>query len=290
MAKKLPERVALKPIDSLFGTNQADVVDIPIKELYTFKDHPFKVLDDEKMEEMINSIRENGILNPLIVRKKDSGGYEMVSGHRRKHAAEILKLKTVPAIVKDMDDDEAIIAMVDTNLHREEILPSEKAYAYKMRLDAISHQGSSRRVGEKYSVEILADNGPDSARQIHRYIRLTALNKELLDFVDKKKLKFFPAVEISFLTDKEQEYLYNEIIETGVYPTLAQAEKIRALSRDKKCTQKAIHDILFVIQPVERKFSLNKTKIDKYFPADYTSRDIEKVIYKLLDEWKKVNN
>ncbi len=287
MAKKLPDRVAFKPIDTLLGTNQADIMDIATDDLFPFKNHPFKVNDDDKMAELVESIKTNGILTPVIVRKRKGSGFEIISGHRRKYAAEKLKIKSIPAIIRDLSDDEAIITMVDSNLQREEILPSEKAFAYKLKMDALSHQGkTSRQVGDK-SVDIVSSETGDSARQVHRYIRLTELIPELLRYVDLNKLKFNPAVELSYLNEEEQEILLKEIESLKVFPSLVQAEQIKKLSLENNCTQKSIHSVLFVIKPEERKIVLNKTNVDKYFPPEYDKKEIEKIIFKLLDDWKK---
>ena len=237
--KPLPGRVQLKNLDSLFGIDQeqtGQVLEVPIGELFPFQNHPFKVLDDDKMLQTVESIRENGILVPIMVRNRPEGGYEVISGHRRRHAAEIVGLETVPVIIRDLTDDEAVIAMVDANLQREEILPSEKAYAYKMKLDAIKRQNkagrpdanNSRQVGENlWSVNKLSEGNSDSARTIQRYIRLTELLPELLEMVDCKKIKFNPAVELSYISPNEQFLLLEVMNEDNVVPSLSQAQQIK---------------------------------------------------------------
>ena len=252
--KQLPDRVQLKTLDSLFGIDEeqaGQIMEVPINELFSFQNHPFKVLDDEKMVQIVESIRENGILVPIMVRSRQEGGYEVISGHRRRHAAEIVGLETVPVIIRELTDDEAVIAMVDANLQREEILPSEKAYAYKMKLEALKHKAgrpskeNSCQVGTNFRAdEAMAETANESARTIQRYIRLTELLPELMEMVDGKKIKFNPAVEISYLSPNEQYLLIQVIDEDGIFPSLSQAQQIKKLSQDKACTKEAIHALL----------------------------------------------
>lgn len=297
--------------DEMFAsaaTVKGDVRKVDLTELHPFKNHPFHVVDDERMAQLVESIKERGILVPGLVRPCESGGYELISGHRRRRAAELAGLVEMPVEIREMSDDDAVIAMVDANLQREEILPSEKAFAYKMKLEAMSHQGkrmsltssqvgmkseneddpTSRQVGEKlYSVNVLGSNGEDSARQIHRYIRLTELIELLLVRVDDKRLKFNPAVEISYLRKEEQELLLGEMEELGVVPSLTQAKNLKKLSQDGLCTREAIHAILFVEQLPERSITINHNRLSQYFTPEYSNEQIERIIYGLLDNWKQ---
>lgn len=290
--KGLPDRVQLKGLDELFGINQeqtGQVLDVPVKELFPFQNHPFKVLDDEKMQQTVDSIRENGILSPIMVRERAEGGYEVISGHRRKHAAELLGMKTVPVIIREMSDDEATIAMVDANLQREEILPSEKAFAYKMKLQAISHQGkiqdtSRQVVGKQESADIIGKDTGESGRQIQRYIRLTELLPELLDMVDKKKIKFNPAVELSYLSPEQQSFLLEVIKEDGSFPSLSQAQQIKRLSQDNSCTKESIRSVLTVAGIKDRNVVIRQEVIMRYFSADTSDEEIERIICRLLEE------
>ena len=294
--KPLPERVQLKNLDALFGIDQeqtGQVLDVPINELFPFKNHPFKVIDDDKMEQTVESVRENGILVPIMVRNRPEGGYEVISGHRRKHAAEIVGLEKVPIIIRDLTDDEAVIAMVDANLQREEILPSEKAYAFKMKLEAVSHQGkagntTSRQVGGKLeSADLVGKDIGESGRQIQRYIRLTELLPALLDMVDNKKLKFNPAVELSYITPIEQDLLLEVMNQDGVVPSLSQAQQIKKLSQEKKCTKEAIHAVLTVVGIKERNVVIKHEVIMQFFSADTSDAEIESLIVRLLTDYRK---
>ena len=295
--KTLPERVQLKNLDSLFGINQeqtGQVLEVSIRDLFPFQNHPFKVLDDDKMLQTVDSIRENGILVPIMVRNRLKGGYEVISGHRRKHAAEIVGLETVPVISRDLTDDESVIAMVDANLQREEILPSEKAYAYKMKLDALSHQGkkedlaASTQVGWKSeTANKVGETAGDSKNQVRRYIRLTELLPELLEMVDNKKLKFNPAVEISYISPKEQCLLLEVIKVDNVVPSLAQAHQIKKLSQEKSCTKEALHALLSVASIKERNVVIKHEVIMQYFPAEVSDAEIESLIVRLLEDHRK---
>ncbi|MBR1643628.1 MAG: ParB/RepB/Spo0J family partition protein [Butyrivibrio sp.] len=295
--KPLPDRVKLKNLDSLFGIEEeqsGQIMEVPIDELFPFQNHPFKVLDDEKMAQTVESIRENGILVPIMVRNRAEGGYEVISGHRRRHAAEIVGLETVPVIIRDLTDDEAIIAMVDANLQREELLPSEKAFAYKMKLEAIKHKAgrpskeNSCQVGTNYRAdEAMAENANDSARTIQRYIRLTELLPELLTMVDSKRIKFNPAVELSYLSPNEQYLLTQVIEEDDVVPSLSQAQQIKKLSQDKACTKEAIHALLAVAGVKERNVVIKHEVIMQYFPADVSDAEVESLIVRLLEEYRK---
>ncbi len=294
--KGLPERKKLKPMDDLFGLDEetGQVIEVPLEELYPFKNHPFKVLDDEKMQQMIESVKENDIIVPGLVREREGGGYELISGHRRKHAAEIAGLETMPVIVKELTDDEAVVAMVDANLQREEILPSEKAFAYKMKLDALKHKAgrptkdNSRQVGTNFRAdEAMAENVGDSARTIQRYIRLTELLPELLELADRKKLKFNPAVELSYLKQEEQKILLEEMNEQETAPSLYQAQQIKRLSNDGMCTKEAIHAILAVAPIKDRSVTIKEEKIMQFFSSGTSNEEIERTIYRLLEEWSE---
>lgn len=246
------------------------------------------------MLQTVDSIRENGILVPIMVRNRLKGGYEVISGHRRKHAAEIVGLETVPVIIRDLTDDEAVIAMVDANLQREEILPSEKAYAYKMKLDALSHQGkkedlaASTQVGWKSeTANKVGETAGDSKNQVRRYIRLTELLPELLEMVDNKKLKLNPAVEISYISPNEQCLLLEVIKVDNVVPSLAQAHQIKKLSQEKSCTKEALHALLSVASIKERNVVIKHEVIMQYFPAEVSDAEIESLIVRLLEDHRK---
>ena len=296
--KPLPDRVQLKGLDSLFGIDQeqtGQVLDVPIRELFPFQNHPFKVLDDEKMAQTVESVRENGILVPIMVRNRPEGGYEVISGHRRKHAAEIVGLETVPVIIRDLTDDEAVIAMVDANLQREEILPSEKAFAYKMKLQAVSRvKGRPKKEGQVVpnfqgmkSTEVVAEGTGESYKQIQRYIRLTELRPDLLEMVDNKKIKFNPAVELSYITPNEQYLLLEVMKEDDVVPSLPQAQQIKKLSQEKRCTKEALHALLAVASIKERNVVIKHEIIMQYFPAEASDAEIESLIVRLLDDYRK---
>ena len=296
--RTLPDRVQLKGLDSLFGIDQeqsGQVLDVPIGELFPFQNHPFKVLDDEKMAQTVESVRENGILVPIMVRNRPEGGYEVISGHRRRHAAEIVGLKMVPVIVRDLTDDEAVIAMVDANLQREEILPSEKAFAFKMKLQAVSRvKGRPKKEGQVVpnfqgmkSTEVVAEGTGESYKQIQRYIRLTDLLPELLDMVDSKKIKFNPAVELSYITPNEQFLLLEVMKEDDVVPSLSQAQQFKMLSQEQRCTKEAIHALLAVAKIKERNVVIKHEIIMQYFPADVSDAEVESLIVRLLSEYRK---
>ena len=255
--KSSAKNINLTSVDDLFSTEESradagreKVIEIPLTSLFPFKDHPFKVKDDEAMADTAESIKEYGVLVPAIARPRDEGGYELVAGHRRHRASELAGLETMPVLVRNLDDDAATIIMVDSNLQRENILPSERAFAYKLKLDAIKRQGersdlTSRQVGEKlWSVEELAKNAPDSQRQIHRYIRLTELIPELLDMVDDKKIAFNPAVELSYLKPEEQTNLLESMDMEQATPSLSQAQRLKKFSAEGKCTLEAMCAIM----------------------------------------------
>ena len=267
------------------------VQELPLSELHPFEGHPFRVVDDEDMEKTVESIKEYGVLTPAIVRPDPYGGYEIIAGHRRHHASGLAGKETIPVIIRDMDDDAAIILLVDSNLHRENILPSERAYAYRMKLDAIKHQGkaTSRQLGEKsLSVAQISTAANESQRQIHRYVRLTELIPQLLDMVDKKKLAFNPAVEISYLTREEQAQLIEAMDFAQATPSLSQAQRLKKMSQEGACTLDAMCDVMNEVKKGELDRVTFKTdSLRKYFPKSYTSKQMEDKIIQLLEQWQK---
>lgn len=292
---KMPDVNALFGLEDSNGKTEAKVVEIALDQLYSFDSHPFRVLDDEKMQETVESIREHGIISPLIVRQGKENGYEIIAGHRRKRACELLGLKTVPCFIRNLTDEEATITMVDSNIQREELLYSEKAYAYKMKLDALNRQGrradlTSDQVGQKSagktSREMLADNSNESPTQIQRYIRLTYLIKPMLDYVDEKRIAFGAGVELSYLEPADQEQLYQIMQRLCVFPNLVQARKLKELSREGKLDENGMEIILSDEKPAAPAVKLQRKKLNEYFPADYSAEQMEEVIYGLLKRWK----
>ena len=290
--------ISLTSYDDIFSTEESrqteQIQQIPIAELHPFKNHPFKVLDDEAMQRTVESIAQFGVLAPLVVRPREEGGYEIISGHRRQHAAELAGLKTLPVIVRNMDDDQAVIQMVDSNLQRESILPSERAFAYKMKLEAIKNQGArsdltSSQVGMKLqSLDIVGKDAGDSRNQVHRYIRLTNLIPELLELVDQKKISFNPAVELSYLTASEQRDFFEAMQDTQNAPSLSQAQRIKKLSQAGQCSYDAIYDIMGEEKKAEMdRVTIKNDVLRKYFPKSYTPRQMEETILKLLEQWQK---
>lgn len=294
--------IQLTSYDDIFGGTAKEetakvpdgdvVVQLPLTELHAFEGHPFKVKDDEDMAKTVESIQEFGVLQPAIVRP-DGDGYEILSGHRRHHACEIAGLETIPCIVRDLDDDAATILMVDSNLQREEILPSERAWAFKMKLDALKHQGkmaqlTSDQVGPKLSTEIIGEEAGISKTNVKRYIRLTNLCPELLDMVDEKRIGFNPAVELSFLNPTQQKDLLEAIEYSQSIPSLSQAQRIKALAIENRITQEGMNIILSEEkkQDVDR-VTLKNDVLKKYFPKSYTPRQMEDTIIKLLEQWQK---
>ena len=290
--------ISLTSYYDIFTTEESrqteQIQQIPIAALHPFKDHPFKVLDDEAMQRTVESVAQFGVLAPLVVRPREEGGYEIISGHRRQHAAQLAGLKTLPVIVRNMDDDQAVIQMVDSNLQRESILPSERAFAYKMKLEAIKNQGArsdltSSQVGMKLqSLDIVGKDAGDSRNQVHRYIRLTNLIPELLDLVDQKKISFNPAVELSYLTTSEQRDFFEAMQDTQNAPSLSQAQRIKKLSQTGQCSYEAIFDIMGEEKKAEMdRVTIKNDVLRKYFPKSYTPRQMEETILKLLDQWQK---
>ena len=293
--------LALKGLDDLFSTEEnrqeeqrEQVQQIPIDELHPFTNHPFKVLDDEAMTRTVESIAQYGVLAPLIARPRPEGGYEIISGHRRQYAAKLAGLETLPVIVRQMSDDATVILMVDSNLQREHILPSERAFAYKMKLDALKNQGArsdltSCQVGTKFRAdESLAENSGESARNVQRFIRLTNLVPELLDMVDEKKIAFNPAVELSYLDESQQRDFLEAMEDTQNAPSLSQAQRLKKLAQEGHFS----YDVAFAVMGEEKKDELDKVVIKndtlrKYFPRSYTPKQMEDTIIKLLDQWQR---
>ena len=293
--------LALKGLDEMFSTEESrqeqkreQVQQIPIEELFPFKEHPFKELDDEAMQRTVESVAQYGVLAPLIARPRPEGGYEIISGHRRQHAAELAGLDTLPVIVREMTDDAAVILMVDSNLQRENILPSERAFAYKMKLEALKNQGArsdltSGQIGPKLrSDEQVALDAGESRKQVQRFIRLTNLIPELLDLVDEKKISFNPAVELSYLDEAQQRDFLQAMDETQNAPSLSQAQRMKKLAQEEKFT----YEVAFAIMGEAKKDELDKVVIKndtlkKYFPRSYTPRQMEDVIIKLLEQWQR---
>lgn len=290
--------VSLKSVDDLFSTQEErdtteHVQEIPLSELHPFKDHPFKILDDEAMQKTVESIKEYGVLTPAIARPRTEGGYELISGHRRHHASELAGKETMPVIVRNMDDDAATILMVDSNLQREEILPSERAKAYKMKLEAIKHQGArsdltSTQVAQKLSVEKVGDDDGVSKDTVRRYIRLTNLTPELQDMVDDKKISFNPAVELSYLKPEEQDMFLDAMETAQVAPSLSQAQRMKKLSQQGQLTMEAMEDMLSEDKkaPLDR-VVFDQNQIRKYFPKSYTTRQMQEKIIQLLEQWQR---
>ena len=284
MSRSIAGRIKINNFADLVGGDDTAITDVPLSELHEFKDHPFRVLDDEKMDEMVESVKINGILNPGIVRPRmEGGGYELIAGHRRKRACELVGLETMPVVIRNYSDDEATVVMVDTNLQREVILPSEKAHAYRMKFDAMSHQGSE---GGNTLEEISEDAG-ESAKTVQRYIALSRLTDGLLVMVDEKKLAIRAGVELSYLKEKEQEWVETVVNEDEVSVSPDQASKIRNYSQNRELTKGLVHEILSEDKPKPRRISLKSETLNQYFNDDYSSEEIEETIIKLLEEWKE---
>ena len=296
--------VSLKGADDIFSTEESrqeqqreQVQQIPIGELFPFKNHPFKVLDDESMQRTVESVEQYGVLSPLIARPRPEGGYEIISGHRCQHAAQLAGLETLPVIVRNMDDDAAVLLMVDSNLQRENILPSERAFAYKMKLEALKNQGARSdltcgQIGHKSNGakarDIVADESGDNARNVQRFIRLTNLVPELLDMVDEKKIAFNPAVELSYLDESQQRDFLEAIEDTQNAPSLSQAQRLKKLAQEGHFS----YDVAFAVMGEEKKDELDKVVIKndtlrKYFPRSYTPKQMEDTIIKLLEQWQR---
>ena len=299
--KSSGRKLSLTSYDDIFSTEESRVdaqreriTEIPLSQLHPFKNHPFKVLDDERMQDTAHSIREYGVLVPAIVRPREEGGYEIVAGHRRKRGCEIAGLDTMPVIIRDLDDDAATLVMVDSNIQRESLLPSERAFAYKMKLDAIKRQGERRdltssQVGMKLqALDIVGKQAGDSRNQVHRFIRLTSLIPELLDMVDNKKIAFNPAVELSYLKQEEQTQLLDAMESEQATPSLSQAQRLKRFSQEGKLSI----DVMRAIMSEEKKSDLDSITIPmdsirKFFPKSYTPKQIHDTIMKLVEGWFK---
>ena len=299
--KSSAKKVELASVDDLFSTEESradaqreKVLEIPLSELHPFKDHPFKVKDDEAMMETADSVRQYGVLVPAIARPDPEGGYELVAGHRRHRASELAGKETMPVIVRELDDDAATIIMVDSNLQRESLLPSERAFAYKMKLEAVKHQGArtdltSRQVGGKLEMaDVIGAKAGDSGRQVQRYIRLTELIPELLDMVDEKKIAFNPAYELSFLKKEEQVQLLDAMDSEQATPSLSQAQRLKKFSQEGHLSL----DVMRAIMGEEKKSDLDRVTftsdtLRKYFPRSYTPQRMQETIIKLLEQWQK---
>lgn len=294
------KNIQLTSFDDLFsvgdvGDKGEKIQEIVLDQLKSFQNHPFKVTDDESMQEMVESIRKYGVLVPGIARAAPDGGYELIAGHRRKHASELAGKETMPVLLRELDDDEATIIMVDSNLQRENLLPSEKAWAYRMKLDAIRRKAgrppknNSGQVGQnlkgQVSVQIVADGVGESCKQVQRYIRLTELLPVLLQMVDEKKISFISAVEISYLAEEEQEQLVQLMEELSVTPSLEQSKRLKKYSQEGKLGRDVMDAILTEVRPVPLQLTIKKDKIKKYFPDGYTQKQMEDVIYTLLESW-----
>ena len=293
--------VSLKGADDIFSTEESrqeqqreQVQQIPIGELFPFKNHPFKVLDDESMQRTVESVEQYGVLSPLIARPRPEGGYEIISGHRRQHAAQLAGLETLPVIVRQMDDDAAVLLMVDSNLQRENILPSERAFAYKMKLEALKNQGarsdltSRQVVGKLEAADLVGKGNEESGRQVQRFIRLTNLIPELLDMVDEKKISFNPAVELSYLDENQQRDFLEAMDGTQNAPSVSQAQQLKKMAQCGEFTYEKAFDILGQEKKSEQDTVTIKNDIlRKYFPRSYTPRQMEEKIIQLLDAWQK---
>ena len=295
MAGRVAGKIKLQSVDELLGVPEiAGTQEIEIGRIHSFPNHPFKVLDNDKMESLVDSIRENGILNPVIVRPDKTGNYEMISGHRRLHAAGIVGLVKIPAIVKEMSDDEAIIKMVDANIQREEILPSERAWSLKMKMDAIKRQGkrsdlTSDQNGPKLSAVEVGESAGISSTQVKRYIRLTELIPEILDLVDQKKVQFTLAVDISYFDEQVQKWIYEYIKDNGFLKPV----QIAALKEQANLSNASQYNVISILNGAlpqkssSAKVSLSEKKLDKYFPPHYSAKQREEVIIQLLEQWSK---
>lgn len=299
----MPKRggnISLTSYDDIFETDESRaesqlerVQNISISELVPFKDHPFKVVDDEAMLRTTESIAQYGVLTPLIARPLEGGGYEIISGHRRAHAAEMAGLTEVPVLVRQMDDDAATVLMVDSNLQRENILPSERAYAFKMKLEALSHQGqrsdlTSVQVAPKLSTEVIGESAGMSKDNVKRYIRLTNLIPELLDMVDQKQISFNPAVELSYLAPEEQEIFMQAMDEVQAAPSLSQAQRLKKLAQEGGFTMDSAREIMNEVKKGDlERVTFRNEQLRKYFPRSYTAQQMQDTIIRLLDQWQK---
>ncbi len=284
--KHSASKIKLAGFDDLFGESSAEgmkIIEIPLSDLYKYHNHPFKVLDDEKMEETVESIKQYGVLVPGIARPRKESGYEIVAGHRRKRGCELAGLSSMPVIVKELNDDEADIIMVDSNIQRENLLFSEKAFAYKIKFEAMKHQGSK---GKAVSTTEIGEQSGESGRQVQRYIRLTKLHEDILKLVDCFKIKFIPAEKLSYLAMNEQEWLLKYIEKAGIYPSESQASKLKQYSESKELTSGMVELIMAESKNEGNKVVISAEKIKQYFSPSYSKQNIEEIIFQLLEQWK----
>ncbi len=283
MSRSVAGKIKINSFADIVCGDDAAVTEVPLADLHGFKDHPFRVLDDEKMEETVESVKKYGILMPGIVRPRTEGGYEIIAGHRRKRACELAGLETMPVLIKNYSDDEAVVAMVDTNIQREDILPSEKAHAYRMKFEAMKHQGS----GGGRTLDSIGEAAGESGKTVQRYICLSRLSAELLGLVDEKKLPVRSGVELSYLKEKEQGWVEETIRSSGITVSPAQGGKIRGFSQGGELTRAMVRLILEEEKPKPRKVVIKGEKLSGYFPEDVTAEEIEETIIRLLDDWLK---
>lgn len=288
MKDKGTKKFNLKSYDDLFGTSEPAsgevVTSVPLSLLHPFRGHPFRVVEDEKMQETVDSVKRYGVLVPGIVRPHSESGYEVISGHRRWLACELAGLEEMPVLIRDLNDDEATIIMVDANIQREDILPSEKAKAYKMKYEAMRHQGSK---GERYTADAVGETAGDSGRTVQRYIRLAELTKELLDFVDENKIPMVVGEKLSYLKKEEQGWLVEAVRNSGMFPSRVQAEQLKEYSGEGGLTEGQVYAVLVKKESLNVNVTISAKKIRSYFPAAYSREQIEQVIYTLLDQWKE---
>ena len=287
MKSKSAEKIKLTSYDDLFGTEESNVegkyTNVPLNQLHPFKNHPFKVLDDEKMQETVESIIQHGVIQPGIVRPC-TDGYEVVAGHRRWRASELAGKTDMPVIIRDLDDDAATVLMVDTNIQRENLLPSEKARAYKMKYEALKHQGSK---GDKHTADAVGEKAGDSGRTVQRYIRLASLINGLLELVDEGNIKMVAGERLSYLKAEEQELVLEAVANISIYPSPAQAERLKDMSEKETLSEKSVYALLVKKENSGQSVTISSKKIRNYFPPAYTKAQIEEVIYSLLEQWKQ---
>lgn len=284
MGRGIAGKIKINSFADIIGGEDPSVTEVPLEELHGFKGHPFRVLEDGKMEETVESIRENGVLMPGIVRPRMEGGYEIIAGHRRKRACELAGLATMPVLIKNYTDEEAVVAMVDTNIQREDILPSEKAHAYRMKFDAMKHQGSRER---GRTLDMLGEAAGESGKTVQRYICLSRLSDALLTLVDERKMPITTGVDLSFLNEKEQGWVEERMDEARIIVSPSQATQLKEYSKRRELTKAAVGLIIAQDKPKQRKFVIKGERLADYFPEDVTEEEIEKTIIRLLDDWKK---
>ena len=289
MGSHSADKIKFTSFDDLFGAKpeagveESQIVRIPLSKLHPFHHHPFRVLDDEKMMETVRSVRQYGVLLPGLVRQGQNGEYEIISGHRRKRASELAGCDDMPVIIRNLSDDEATVIMVDSNIQRDDLLPSEKAWAYRMKLEALSHQGAK---GEKYTADVIGDAAGESGRTVQRYIRLTYLKEELLEYIDQKKLPMMVGESLSFLTSEEQGWILKIIDAQSIFPSKSDAELLKKESEDKILTEQKVLNLLLK-EEKPRNITIPAKRIRDYFPQNYTRKEIETVIFELLESWKQ---